>query len=200
MFKNICICIFIFFIGVNVFSQNAKLPRVMYVNFIEGLQIYSEPSINSNKIAVYAHGEYIVVYERSNRLQTVNGKSNYWYQIRGPIKGLDGKWHDKAWIFGGYLSEQLPDDAPAIIGFWDVENAEYDNYIFRFLASGEYVEGIKRSGVAVFGNWELNRNNLIIKNKQRNTSINMMIINRNEIILNYPDGNVKKLTRNFNRY
>jgi len=197
MLKNVFIFIFIFFVGINVFSQNKELHRVMYVNSIEGLQIYSEPSIKSNKIAVYAHGEWIEVFERTNRLETINGRRNYWYQIRGII---DGRWHHRAWIFGGYLSEQLPDDVPAIIGFWNVENAVHDNYIFKFLASGEYVEGINRTGAALFGNWELNGNNLIIKNKHVNISINMIIINRNEIILNFPDGNVNILKRNFNIY
>jgi len=194
-YKSIGISIFLFIIGSNVSSQNITLPRVMHVNIFEGLQVYSEPSINSNKIAVYVHGEWIEVFERSNRLETINGITNYWYQVRGII---DGRWHSRAWVFGGYLSEQLPEDVPAIIGFWNVENE--DNYIFRFWANERYVEGINRSGAATFGNWSLNENNLNIINENRNILINIEIINRNEIILNYPDGNIKRLIRNFNRY
>jgi hypothetical protein len=193
--KKIVISIGILFIGIDAFSQSNNFPKVVYVNNKEGITIYLEPSVNSEIIARYVHGERVIVYDRNDKQVTINGIRNYWFQVRGII---DKKWYNRAWIFGGYLTEQLPEDVPAIIGYWDVENRE--NYMFRFSANGDFVEGVKQSDMAVFGKWTLNENKLNIIDERGNVIIDIVIINRNEIILNYTDGNKKILVRNFNVY
>jgi len=187
-YKNIGISILYFVIGLNVFSQNIDFPRIMYVNSIDGIQVYSEPSIDSKKITKFIHGECIQVLNMSNNPETVNGITNYWIQLSDHFN-IDGIWYNRVWVFGGNLSEQLPEDVPAIIGFWKYEIG--NRYLIRFWANGKYVKQRYGGTVVTIGNWSFNGSNfIIIENK--NILINIEIINNNEIFLNnFDDYNIK---------
>jgi hypothetical protein len=191
--------------------QVLAFPRVMYVNAKEGLRVRSEPSIDSSRVGTFFHGERIVLYEKSDILDTIDGVENYWFQVRGVI----GKqWFDRAWIFGGYLSGQLPDDAPVVIGYWDVDNDNRKCWIFH--AHNSFMEGYKNSGNVKAGTWNLENNILTIisipprwddpiddplpNNKEQEGEkiiIDLIINNRNDIVLNFQDGETIKLKRNF---
>ena len=200
------IIIFIMFLsGLNLFSQTTEFPRVMYVNSKEGLRLRLEPSINSNRIGVVLHGERIRVYEKSNIPVTIDGITNYWYKTDG--KYYEGKWYSWAWVFGGYLVEKLLEDEPIILGYWDVVGKNRNYYYFR--PDYTYTEGYKETDIGLYGTWSINGNILtIIKTrpimdfdeikeyKSETIIINLIINNRDDIILNYPNGEIIKLRRN----
>jgi hypothetical protein len=138
------------FINFNIFSQDlAKgFPKLMYVTSKEGLRERSEPSTNSKIIETHRYGAMIQVFARQNNPVTINGITDYWYST------LFSDNSDR-WIFGGYLSEELPNDLPVIIGQWDVANNKAfevtfrSNYFFRM--------GKKETNLVQVGTWKINK-------------------------------------------
>jgi len=57
-------------------------PKIMYVISKEGLRIRSEPSINSDINGLLIYGQRIVIHEKSNVVDTINGLTDYWYRLR----------------------------------------------------------------------------------------------------------------------
>jgi hypothetical protein len=100
---------------VNLFSQSFERGKVMHVNSPEGLRIRAEPSINSRIVGINSYGQCIVLDEKSDVAVTIDGITAYWYKSFN-YKGGNG------WVFGGYLSENLPPNVPIISGIWEVEN------------------------------------------------------------------------------
>jgi hypothetical protein len=144
--------------------------------------------------------------------------------VRGIIQG---GWINRGWVFGGYLQEELPEDAVVVIGAWDV--AEDDELVWLFSAENSYIHGIKNSGSAVRGTWTLEGGVLTLvkqielddlepwqylqfteesipmeeieltewqKRKQTPEIINLQVNSRNDIVLNFPDGEISHLKRN----
>ena len=58
------------------------LPKIMYVNSKEGLRIRSEPSINGEVTGLLIYGERIIIHEKSENSQTIDGITDYWYKLR----------------------------------------------------------------------------------------------------------------------
>jgi hypothetical protein len=194
-----------FFSGLNLFSQATEFPKIMYVNSKEGLRLRLEPSINSNIIGIVLHGERIRIYEKSSTLITIDGITDYWYRTDG--KYYEGKWYSSAWVFGGYLTEKLPEDVSAILGYWDVVGKNRNYYNFR--PDYTFTEGYKETDRGFYGTWSINGNILtiiitrpimdsdeIVEYKPETIKINLIINNRDDIILNYPNGEIIKLVRN----
>jgi hypothetical protein len=136
MYKIIIIFVTILFSGLKLFAQASEFPKIMYIISEEGLWIRTEPSLNSNKIGIFLYGERIRVYEKNNMPVTIDGITSHWYKTSG--KFYEGKWYNSAWVFGGYLSEQFPDDAPVILGYWDVVDKSRNYYFFS--ADQTYLE------------------------------------------------------------
>jgi len=146
-------------------SQEMDFPKVMYVNSREGLNVRLEPFINSIVLSKYIHGQRVIVHGKSNELVTIDGITNYWVEVGGTFYTgggsfeYEGMTYYRGWVFSGYLSEKLPENAPVIIGYWDNEND--NNKIWTFTANHKYIEGYKgTSGNA--GTWSLNDNILTI--------------------------------------
>jgi hypothetical protein len=207
MYTKKLIIIFIFFSALNLFSQTTEFPKVMYVNSKEGLRLRLEPSLDSSRIGVVLHGERIRVYEKSSIPISIDGITGYWFRTDG--KYYEGKWYTWAWVFGGYLTEQLPEDVPAILGYWDVVDKSRNYYSFR--PDHTFSEGYKETDRGFRGTWSINNNLLtiiitgpimdsyfdeIIEYKPETIIINLTIHNRDDIILNYPNGEIIKLRRN----
>jgi len=166
--------------GNNLFSE-----QIMYVTAKEGLNKREEPSVYGKIIGKFIFGEMVSVQEQGAR-DTIDGITNYWYKIHEKIRvngELVSPWDKYCWVFGGYLSEELPLDAPIIIGRW-----EYNNDDYMFFANGEYSFAIKGYLPGGGGNWSLNNNILNIKKNNGNILIAIIIINdRNNIVLNFTD-------------
>jgi len=99
-----------FWNAVSISSQ--EFPKVMYVNSKEGLIQRKSPSLNGERIGVFLHGERIIVYEKGDNI-TIDGISNFWYRAH-----VYNGW---GWVFGGYLSEELPIDVESILGTWNTD-------------------------------------------------------------------------------
>jgi hypothetical protein len=178
----------------SIFSQERI---VMYVTSKEGLNQREEPSISGRKVGTLLYGERVLIYGKSNSRITIDGITDYWYSIQ---------YDNKSWVFGGYLSKELPTDLPVVLGNWDDKNDSRQYYYFS--PNYSYREGRKESDIGLGGKWKLTGSTLVITitsamedetippNEQRATNIQLTVIDRNNIILTYPNGEQAKLTRN----
>jgi len=202
------ILIFVLFISCNKNNQNSvskeanieNVPKIMYVISKDGLNKRSEPSINSDITGVLLYGERVITHEKSETTDTISGITEYWYKVRFQVDINE-------WIFGGYISENIPSDLPIILGKWDNINRQRETFVFS--PNHDYMNVIKESSNGVWGSWELNENNirvfnlragqdyLAVNSKLANNEENMMleIKDGNNIALTFSDGRVVELTR-----
>jgi hypothetical protein len=108
------------FVVLSAYSQSSGLPKIMYVTSKEGLRIRSVPSIKGEIVGTLLYGERVIVKGQNTSswplsgigpndiISTIDGIYDYWYQL--------GQGN---WVFGGYLSEVLPPDAPIVLGVWE---------------------------------------------------------------------------------
>jgi len=186
-------------LNINVFSQTSEkgFPKLMYVTAKDGLRERAEPSTNSKINRTLIYGEFVQVFARQNTPVTINGITDYWYST---IYYLD---RSDSWLFGGYLSEELPKDLPVIIGRWDVEGEGNSRRYYQFEPNNEYAEGIKETDMGFFGTWKLNGNIITIylsragniDEIEKTETIYLTIIDRNNIQLKFNGGTVN-LKRN----
>ena len=189
----------ILFINFYAFSQDLQpgFPKLMFVNAKAGLRERTEPSIRGNINRTLLYGETVQVFFRQNTAVTIDGITDYWYSTL---------WSNNSdsWIFGGYLSEELPSDLPVIIGRWDDKNNEIQYYDFS--VNHRYAEGYKETGMGIWGTWRLDGNTLtimqdsamgdIIIDPPEEWILQLNIIDRNNINLLMSDNRVIMLSRN----
>jgi len=60
-------------------------------------------------------------------MDTINGITDYWYNCSG---GIFGASTGRYWVFGGFLSESMPDDTPIVFGRWDTNHEERNIWLF----------------------------------------------------------------------
>lgn len=184
---------------IGVYSQNVTqgFPKIMYVTFREGIKERREPFIEDNVIKTFSYGETIQVFYRQSAPVTIDGITDYWYSTRSAT--VDSR----AWVFGGHLSEDLPEDLPVVMGRWDVENDQRRYY--QFGPDYSYAEGYKGTGMGLFGTWRINGNIITIKLTRAGTAgdelnktidIRLKIIDRNNIELLFPNNEIERLSRN----
>jgi hypothetical protein len=183
---------------INIFPQSTNLPKIVYVTSKEGLRKRSEPSINGNITGLLMYGERIIVDKITSTTTTIDGITDYWYSIR---------YENNAWVFGGYLSENLPSDLPIILGKWDNINRQRETFVFS--PNHDYANALKESSYGIWGSWELNKNNIRIFNlkagadyldangKLANNEENIIleIKDNNNIVLKFSSGRVVELIR-----
>jgi hypothetical protein len=178
-YKKLSIIAIFLFANLNLFSQSFDNPIVMYVNATSGLRVRNEPSINSNIRGTLLYGQRIVIYGKSETTVTIDGITDYWYEIS----------HKNGWVFGGYLSINFPLNVPFILGLW-----EEGDIIFNFNTDYTYSVGAKEANWFDNGKWELNRNTLTIIQTDDGwediinpiaVKIVITVINEKNILLNY---------------
>lgn len=85
--------------GNNIASQetspNAMIGKTCYVNSPEGLNMRSEPSTSSGRIAAFPDNYPVRVLGRTETMALVGGVRNYWYQVEADRK--------TGWVFGEYI-------------------------------------------------------------------------------------------------
>jgi hypothetical protein len=224
MYRLIIIFIFVFFTSCNKNNQNSipqenvstenidlltnetnieNVPKIMYVISKEGLNKRSEPSINGNITGVLLYGERVVTHEKSETVDTINGITSYWYRVRYHA-------NKNEWIFGGYISENLPSDLPIIIGKWDNINSEIEfGYFiesFTFHPNYDYNHALRKETSNVeWGNWELNGDIITVNNlkhgldffgaKKETENIQLEIIDSENIMLKFANNKTVELRR-----
>lgn len=211
--KSLMIVITMFFICINVFAQTSNLPRIMYVNAANGLVRRTEPSTNAHRIGVFLYGTRLHILERSSSPVTINGITEYWYKTRDNYFH-NGSWNYHSWVFGGYLSNELPFDLPVIIGKWDVLDStdkwSYYSYIFS-IDENRWAEGHYEAEWDYGGTWNLNGNILTLRRRFQGHSasedekwttltIQLNIKDRNNVELKFNDNKVVRLRRNDDIY
>ncbi|MCL2800920.1 MAG: SH3 domain-containing protein [Treponema sp.] len=143
--------LFFLLLDVSLFSQE-NLPVIMYVNATAGLRVRSAPSLDSSVVRTLRHGEFFYITERSNNTVTIDGRTDYWYQVRN------------GWVFGGYLSNQLPNDLPSFIGKWNLVNqsGEMTGHFILLDVNNNYTEGQEETCGVWGGTYRMNGNTAII--------------------------------------
>jgi len=186
------IIIFFYFICIPLYitPQSEELPRIMFVNAPAGLRVRSEPSTTASIRRTLLYGERVIINKKSDNLQTIDGITDYWYRI---------STYEENWVFGGYLSENLPLDLPIILGLWDDINSPFFRDYFRvgywFNPNYEFLFGIKETGHVVYGSWEINDDIIRIFNVRYHEGhievdyteefIQLRIIDNNNIVLTF---------------
>ena len=129
-----------------------ELPKVkMFVTALDGLRVRNAPT-DGDVIVTLAYLTEVTVLEEQENSVTISGATGKWTLIEtANIRG---------WAFGGFLSEQIPNDSSYLIGTWHVEGPEGLVYIFRNDRS--FLVGIYESGHAAGGTWNLTRDTLIL--------------------------------------
>jgi hypothetical protein len=161
----------------------------------------------------YRHGAKVIVYEETKVADTVDGVDDYWYQMvyRG------------GWLFGGDLSDHFPgpedtrDLYPIILGLWDDEDNERIYYQFaheifyeKFSREMLYSEGYKETDMGLWGEWYITEAGDIIhitltgagngefeEDEYETYDVRAIVVDRDTVILEYPDGKKANLKRNY---
>jgi hypothetical protein len=107
------------------FPQSTEFPKRTFVTSREGLRVRSRPSLNSEIRDIYFYAQMVLVYAKSERMNTIDGITDFWYRVSA---GLE----PEKWVFGGYLSEIFPEGAHIIYGQW-LNKGNNDNLIYWYL-------------------------------------------------------------------
>jgi hypothetical protein len=169
--------------------HDTSFPKIMYVNSKEGLRKRSEPSISGEVTGLLLYGERIIIWEKSDTVDTIDGIIDYWYRLRLHVSRNE-------WIFGGYISEYLPSDLPIILGRWD--NINNNREAIRFHPNYDFNHSLRTETSNVrWGNWELNGEIITVTNlkhgmdfigiEKETEDIILEIIDNNNIVLKFSD-------------
>jgi uncharacterized protein YheU (UPF0270 family) len=188
--------------SIELLEIDANLPKIVYINSKDGLRKRSEPSTSGDVTGLLLYGERVIIYEKSESSNVIDGIDEYWYRIN--------QHRDKSkyeWIFGGYISENLPTDLPFILGLWDDINSPFVfGYLregYRFHPNNEFSFFRKETGYGLMGSWEINDNIIRIFNLRPSDdylaahsslnyseeNIQLKIIDNNNIVLFFSNNN-----------
>jgi len=196
-------------IEINPIVQDKR--KTMYVNLSSGLIGYAEPSESSTVIKTLLHGQRIVINEITNQPDTIDEITNYWYRT---YYWNESNWAfgDTFWLFGAYLSEDLPFDAHIFLGKWHYRDqfiSEYDcEFIthYNFYAAGGYRKD-SHMNIVNIGKWNLDGNSLTIQSHDLNLeegkwneeyeilNAQIIILDRSNINLIWHDEKISELVR-----
>jgi hypothetical protein len=135
----------------------------MFVTATAGLNIRSEPSTGSNVVKALRYGEFVQVDGRSGEPVTIGGITDYWYNMAQP--GV----RDGFWVFGGYLSEELPEDLPVVIGRWismaviESNNPNLVGWSIEFESAGHFRYGVEGTDMGVSGSWSMDGDRILVE-------------------------------------
>ncbi|MDR0321798.1 MAG: SH3 domain-containing protein [Treponema sp.] len=178
-------------------NEIQDFPKLMYVTSREGFITRSRPSLSGDLRKTLSYGEMVQVFLKQNDLDTIDGVDDYWYAI-GYYRS------SRSWIYGRYLSEELPEDLPVIIGRWD--DVDNERQYYDFSIDNSYGEGYKDTDIGVWGTWSLDGNTLMLTLDSAMNYVTIdppdidyvqiNIIDRNNINLQFSNNEIVKLTRN----
>jgi hypothetical protein len=179
------------FAGATIFAQDASFPKIMYVTSTDGLKVRAEPSLSGDRVDTLLFASRIVVFDRKNQM-TIDGITDYWYRIDSSYQ---------FWVFGGYISENFPKNAPVILGKWDDSNSPFLYYSFS--SDRRYIQGYKETDMGVSGSWSLDGNNIILhltgsgpeREIDETVEVQLTVIDINNIRLTFPKNKTVELTR-----
>lgn len=121
------------------FYENGSVIDTMYVDSKEGLRVRDKPSLKSNKICGLPHRLPVKVVAIGKE-DTIDGITAPWVEILIPRYEWKGEKSEFGWIFGGYLSRNIP-------SFETPKNAEQ---LKQYLEYSCFNLGFEDGGGAVF--------------------------------------------------
>jgi len=187
--------VFLFLIiinGFHLFSQTNEYRKIMYVSSKDGLIQREGSSANSRRIGLLLYGQRIIIYEKGPK-ETINGITDYWYKSH-TSHTPNSSVYTWCWVFGGYISEELPTDVPVFLGLWEDKND--NSWIYSFDPNGRYMKGIKNSDRIERGKWSLKENIItIVFTEDDIEKIILDEIDRNNILLVFPNNKRVELRR-----
>jgi hypothetical protein len=130
--KKIVIGFLLFCSAMALFSQAQEFPKTMYVTATNGLRQRLTPSTTGKVVGTFLYCEPIQVREKSKNTVTIDGITDYWYKVYCDIY-FEGKYVEYSYVFGGYVSDKLPADAPVtkFTGNWtDTSQVYVMEYVF----------------------------------------------------------------------
>ena len=165
--KLFAFIIFALVLDCDVFAQapaQEDFPFVMYVTARAGLRVRraASPSLDSEIDRTLPYGYFMYVFERQDNPVTINGIADYWYRISS--FSLNNTFE---WVFGGYLSRELPEDLPVVFGWWHV--LEYDeeyhprNRSILFTHDYQFYLGWAGLDGGIRGTWSINENTITLR-------------------------------------
>ncbi|MCR5289992.1 MAG: SH3 domain-containing protein [Treponema sp.] len=96
------------FADMSRFYENGKVIDTMYVDSHEGLRVRDKPSLQSNRICGLPH-RFPVKVVAIGKEQTIDGITAPWVEILIPRYEWRTGTPEYGWLFGGYLSNTLPE-------------------------------------------------------------------------------------------
>jgi len=181
-----------------------ELPSVRYVISKDGLNKREAASASSRKTGILLYGSRVIIHEKSNNMETIDGITDYWYRCNS------GGWF---WVFGGYLSTIIPPDTEPVLGYWNTDKEE--RYYWDFRPDHTVSSGKKETDTGWQGIWTLSGNHLTIIttpkfdydgtrvtqiSESETLEITITVINHDRILLNFTDRKRELLDRNNNIY
>ncbi len=197
--KKTYFLLFSFLFVINMIPAD-DLPSIRYVNSNDGLNYRDTPLVSGKKLGTLLHGSRIIVHERTNDQETIDGITDSWYQCSGGISGGGG---GRYWVFGGFLSTTMPDDTEPFLGYWNTDRGSREYWDFR--PDHTVSSGRKETDIGWTGIWIFSENKLTIEKRPlevygqvetEKIEIMVTVIDRNEINLRFSDGSEEYLTRN----
>jgi len=166
-----------------------EIKKIKYVSLKGGINIYSKPSLDGTIVDTLLFGTRIIITENISVEDTVDGNVDFWYNL----------FSDK-WVFGGFLSNSLPLEAPFILDRWEIK--ENPNIIWHFLPNFTFVTGPANSGFVDGGNWELSHDILILHylfsfetDIDKIEEIKIEFIDSDNIFFVFPNGDIIHLVK-----
>jgi len=134
--RKIVIGFLLFCSATALFSQAQEFPKIMYVTATNGLRQRLTPSTDGKVVGTFLYCEPIRVREKSKNTVTIDGITDYWYKVDSDNyfeEGYFTKYVKYSYVFGGYLLDKPPSDAPVtkFEGYWVGDpNSDGTTYIF----------------------------------------------------------------------
>ncbi|MBR0098849.1 MAG: SH3 domain-containing protein [Treponema sp.] len=156
------------------FYQAGKVINTMYVDSAEGLRVRDKPSLKSNRLCALTHRLPLKVVA-IGREETIDGITAPWVEILIPRYEWKGDNPEYGWVFGGYLSENMPkfiapknaeelsDYLTRLLFLIDFEENPESMYAVRMLPDGTYDGGLLNGARPTEGTWKaLGKNSFLL--------------------------------------
>ena len=89
------------------FYENGKVIDTMYVDSVDGLKVRDCPSLKSNRICGLKH-RFPVKVVAIGKEESIDGITAPWVEILIPSYEWKSGSPEYGWVFGGYLSKEIP--------------------------------------------------------------------------------------------
>ena len=163
-----------------------EIYKIKFVSSKDGLNIRLLPSVYSSVIRKLLFGDRIIIQENGKVEDTIDGIKDYWYQFH----------YADGWVFGRYLLDDLPLEAPVVLGKWEDRNNSDE--IWEFTSNNRFWKGFDEH-FGEGGTWELVDDTLKLHSEFVGSEVEIivkLIINdRNSIGFKFPDEKTQYLVR-----